>query len=71
MADITKCKGTGCPWRTKCFRVLAKDFQWQSYFSLPPLDTETKTCKYFLPMEFAPESLVGKPTKKRKLAKKL
>ena len=37
MADITKCKAEGCPWKAGCFRFTAKDSdERQSYFSESP-----------------------------------
>lgn len=32
MADITKCKGTGCPLKNKCYRHMANTSYWQSWF---------------------------------------
>ena len=38
MADITKCKGTNCPVKEKCYRFTAKsDEILQSYFLKPPI----------------------------------
>jgi hypothetical protein len=37
MADITKCKGQGCPVKEKCYRYTAKESMYQSYFSELPI----------------------------------
>lgn len=48
MADITKCKGIGCPIRDKCYRFTAPEGRWQSYSNFVPSLNETKTeCPYF------------------------
>jgi hypothetical protein len=48
MSDITKCSGTGCPKKSKCFRFTATASEWgQSYFAEVPYDKEKKTCGYF------------------------
>jgi hypothetical protein len=46
MADITKCKGEGCPIKESCYRFTAEasDFR-QSYFLTPPFDG--KTCDVY------------------------
>jgi hypothetical protein len=37
MADITKCKGEGCPIKEQCYRFTAVDsYDMQSYFVEPP-----------------------------------
>jgi len=46
MADITKCKGTNCPHKEKCYRFTAPANEYQSYFSKPPIK-EDKTCDMF------------------------
>lgn len=55
MADITKCKGTDCPLKEKCYRYKAKDSRyWQSYMiEVPYKDGE---CEYFW------DNGVGDPT---------
>jgi len=37
MPDISKCLGTGCPYKETCYRYTAKPSDWQSYFSVPPI----------------------------------
>lgn len=38
MADITKCKGTGCRLKETCYRYNVKsDSLYQSYFAKPPM----------------------------------
>lgn len=32
MTDITKCQGTGCDVRDKCYRFTAPAGEWQSWF---------------------------------------
>jgi hypothetical protein len=48
MADISKCLGKDCPLKDKCYRYLAVDGGWQSYFTEIPFDNETNNCKYFI-----------------------
>ena len=37
MPDITKCEGTDCPVKEKCYRFTARDSEFrQSYFVTPP-----------------------------------
>ena len=38
MSDITKCPGDNCPMSNNCFRFLAKGTEYQSYFTIPPID---------------------------------
>lgn len=46
MADISKCRGTGCPLKEKCYRFTAKaDDFWQSYFATEPIEDDE--CEYF------------------------
>jgi hypothetical protein len=35
--DISKCLGTGCPYKESCYRYTAEPSDWQSYFSVPPI----------------------------------
>jgi hypothetical protein len=43
MADISKCKGTGCPVKKQCYRFTAKENILQSYFTnVPFYVNETK-----------------------------
>lgn len=47
MADITKCNGTGCDMKDRCYRYTAKSNEYrQSYFIDVPLK-EDKTCDEF------------------------
>ena len=45
MADITKCKGTGCRVREECYRFTApaNDY-WQSWFEVVPVGDDEKGC---------------------------
>jgi hypothetical protein len=46
MADITKCKGEGCPIKESCYRFTAQaSLVWQSYLLTPPFDG--KTCDMY------------------------
>lgn len=36
MADITKCRGDGCPRREKCYRYTAEEDKYQSYLVVSP-----------------------------------
>lgn len=36
MADITKCRGDGCPIKEECYRYTAKDNSYQDYFTEVP-----------------------------------
>ena len=37
MPDITKCEGTDCPVKEKCYRFTARDSEFrQAYFVTPP-----------------------------------
>ena len=45
MSDITKCKGTNCPLKEKCYRFTATESYYQSYFvEVPFKDNE---CEMF------------------------
>lgn len=38
MPDITKCKGTGCPIKEKCYRYYSSESgEWQSWFTESPI----------------------------------
>lgn len=45
MADITKCRGTGCPLKETCYRFLAKEGLRQSYFI--EVHYKNNNCKYY------------------------
>lgn len=45
MADITKCRGDGCPVKIECYRYTAKASEYQAYFVYPPIKNEK--CDYF------------------------
>lgn len=49
MADITKCKGEGCPFKERCYRFTAKGAYYQSYFQFPPI--KGKVCEYYWEVE--------------------
>ena len=45
--DGTKCEGTNCPLKEKCYRYTAKaNKYYQSYFTEIPYDFKTKKCEY-------------------------
>lgn len=47
MADISKCEGTNCPLKEKCYRYTVKaDPLWQSWFSTVPT-VENGICMEF------------------------
>lgn len=59
MSDISKCKGTDCTVKKKCYRYTAKEDKfWQSYFmEVPGKKVNGKTeCEYFW------DNGVGDPT---------
>lgn len=38
MPDITKCKGTGCPIKERCYRYYSSESgEWQSWFTESPI----------------------------------
>jgi hypothetical protein len=46
MADITKCKGEGCPIKESCYRFTAEASEFrQSYFFTPPF--KDNTCEMY------------------------
>jgi hypothetical protein len=45
MADITKCKGEGCPIKESCYRFTASSSEYQSYFFTPPF--KDNTCEMY------------------------
>ena len=45
MADITKCKGTGCPLKETCYRFLAMEVLRQPYFINVPF--KDGKCEYY------------------------
>lgn len=49
MPDITKCTGTDCPVKEKCFRFTSEPNEHQSYFVDVPgkLEGNEFTCSYF------------------------
>jgi|WetSurSiteA1Bulk_404760.scaffolds.fasta_scaffold26172_4 hypothetical protein len=48
MADITMCRGTGCPKKKRCYRFTALvNPYWQAYFGSVPYNPETKSCEHF------------------------
>lgn len=48
MSDISKCMGTNCPLKKKCYRFTATPSEYlQSWFMEEPYDTETKTCDFY------------------------
>ena len=47
MSDISKCEGTNCPHKEKCFRFTAPaDEYQQAYFAEPPIK-ENGSCDMF------------------------
>jgi hypothetical protein len=51
MADISKCKGTGCPIKETCYRYLApsNDF-WQAYLTEVPYNHAADSCDHYWEM---------------------
>lgn len=49
MADITMCRGDGCPLKEKCYRYKAHQSNWQSYFVEVPYNG--KDCEKFWEIE--------------------
>lgn len=48
MADITMCKGIGCPLKKKCYRYTASvNPYWQSFFNIIPYNKKDKSCDEF------------------------
>ena len=49
MADITKCKGIGCPLKEECYRFIAtpNDFR-QSYFDFIPYHHKRNECDFYI-----------------------
>lgn len=63
MADITKCKGDGCPMKDKCFRYTAPANEyWQSYFVNPPFK-DSKCDHYWNDMSNGPKAKSRKDSK--------
>ena len=51
MPDISKCDGTGCPIRDRCYRYTSKPSEYnQAYFMNPPI--VGKDCQYFWEDEY-------------------
>lgn len=48
MSDITKCTGEGCKKADRCYRVKAKDSEYQSYFGKPPFENNGRSCREFI-----------------------
>jgi hypothetical protein len=46
MSDISKCLGTDCPHREKCYRFTAPADEYQAYFTEPPIKADG-TCDFF------------------------
>ena len=50
MADISMCRGEGCPLKESCYRHKAKKSEyWQTYFVEVPY--ENGECKYYWKLE--------------------
>ena len=47
MADISKCKGDGCPIKEKCARFTAKSGERQAWLSFIPFNHNQKKCEMF------------------------
>ena len=47
MADITMCKGTGCPFKEDCYRYTANKGEYQYYFVNVPYNKEAEDCHEF------------------------
>ena len=48
MSDIAMCLGGDCPVKENCWRYMAPESRWQSYFQAPPFTEEG--CEYFWDM---------------------
>ena len=49
MADISKCRGTDCPMKDKCYRFVVPSSRWQSYFhGESGLNQDKNECKNFI-----------------------
>ena len=46
MPDISKCEGTNCPHKEKCYRFTAPASEYQTYFAEPPIKPDG-TCNLF------------------------
>ena len=51
MADITKCKGTGCRVREDCYRYTTPASDWQSWFEVVPVGDDEKGCDMMIDTE--------------------
>jgi hypothetical protein len=51
MADITKCKGTGCRVREDCYRYTAPASEWQSWFAVAPVSDDENGCDMMIDTE--------------------
>lgn len=47
MTDITKCYGTDCPLKDKCYRYTAPSDTYQWRFTEVPYDKEKKKCEHY------------------------
>ena len=56
MADITKCKGTGCPIKKECYRFIEIPSDMQSWFFNPPFQIVNNhvKCNRFWKITHAP-----------------
>ena len=45
MSDITKCDGTDCPFKEKCYRYTSEADEYQSYFTESPI--KDGKCDYY------------------------
>jgi len=49
MADVTMCKGKGCPMKEYCYRYTVNPSdKWQSYFFGSPYNRRKKKCSFFI-----------------------
>jgi hypothetical protein len=46
MADISKCKGKGCPFKEKCYRFVAPANEFRQSYFREPFDKKTNKCEY-------------------------
>ena len=49
MSSINKCEGQGCPIREKCYRFMAPEDDYQSYFIKTPFEYDY--CEKFISYE--------------------
>jgi hypothetical protein len=61
VADVSKCQGTGCPFKSNCLRYTRPAGHNQAWFTVVPYNVDTKSCDFYWPDQST--------DKKRKLKK--